>query len=82
MNLADLSIRRPIFITCIVIVMLALGLQSLSKLGVDHEPSSRFSPKAAPSTHSTTAFGSDKMAHTACGVDVTSIRSSTEIIIP
>lgn len=42
MNLADLSIRRPIFITCIVIVMLALGLQSLSKLGVDLFPEVTF----------------------------------------
>jgi HAE1 family hydrophobic/amphiphilic exporter-1 len=42
MNLADLAIRRPIFITCIVLVMLAVGLQSLSHLGVDLFPDVTF----------------------------------------
>jgi HAE1 family hydrophobic/amphiphilic exporter-1 len=42
MNLADLSIRRPIFITCIVVVMLAVGLLCLSKLGVDLFPDVTF----------------------------------------
>ncbi|MBC7691461.1 MAG: efflux RND transporter permease subunit [Methylotenera sp.] len=38
MSLADLSIRRPVFITCIVVIMLALGLFSMQKLGVDLFP--------------------------------------------
>jgi HAE1 family hydrophobic/amphiphilic exporter-1 len=42
MNLAELSIRRPIFITCIIIVMLALGLLSMRKLPVDLFPDVTF----------------------------------------
>ncbi len=42
MNLADLSIRRPIFITCVVLVMLAVGLLSMGKLGVDLFPDVTF----------------------------------------
>jgi len=42
MNLADLSIRRPIFITCVVIVMIALGLLCMKRLGVDLFPSVTF----------------------------------------
>lgn len=38
MNLADLSIRRPIFISCLVIVMLVLGWVSLNKLSVELFP--------------------------------------------
>src|SRR6187399_2267249 len=34
-----------------------------------NDPSSFFSPSTAPSTHSTTAFGSERMVHTACGVE-------------
>jgi hydrophobic/amphiphilic exporter-1 (mainly G- bacteria), HAE1 family len=42
MNLADLSIRRPIFITCVVILMLAVGLLGMKKLGVDLFPDVTF----------------------------------------
>ncbi|MGK5083163.1 efflux RND transporter permease subunit [Bdellovibrionota bacterium FG-1] len=42
MNLADLSIRRPVFITCLVTLMLAVGLLSMSRLGVDLFPDVTF----------------------------------------
>lgn len=42
MNLAQLSLKRPIFIICIVIVMLALGLMSMARLGVDQFPNITF----------------------------------------
>lgn len=42
MTLADLSIKRPIFITCIVILSLAVGILSLFKLPVDLFPNVTF----------------------------------------
>jgi len=42
MNLADLSIRRPIFMTCIVLLSLFAGLMSMSRLGVDLFPDVTF----------------------------------------
>ncbi|MEK7298519.1 MAG: efflux RND transporter permease subunit, partial [Candidatus Margulisiibacteriota bacterium] len=42
MDLAALSIKRPIFITCIVILMLALGWLSFKKLPVDMFPDVTF----------------------------------------
>src|SRR6476620_7100935 len=42
MSLASLSIKRPTFITCIVLVMLAVGLLSMSRLGVDLFPDITF----------------------------------------
>ena len=42
MNLANLSIRRPAFVTCIVILMLVLGIRSMNKLGVDIFPDVTF----------------------------------------
>jgi len=42
MSLADLSIRRPTFISCIVILMLAVGWVSLKRLGVDLFPDVTF----------------------------------------
>ncbi|MGZ3717881.1 MAG: efflux RND transporter permease subunit, partial [Bdellovibrionota bacterium] len=42
MNLADLSIKRPTFITCVVVVMLAVGYWCLSNLGVDLFPNVTF----------------------------------------
>ncbi|MSP19915.1 MAG: efflux RND transporter permease subunit [Bdellovibrionales bacterium] len=42
MTLADLSIKRPIFITCTVIAMLVVGYLSLRKLGVDLFPNVTF----------------------------------------
>lgn len=42
MNLADLSIKRPIFVTCLVIVMLVVGAMSMQKLPVDLFPDVTF----------------------------------------
>lgn len=42
MNLADISIRRPIFMTCLVLLSLIAGLMSMSKLGVDLFPDVTF----------------------------------------
>jgi HAE1 family hydrophobic/amphiphilic exporter-1 len=42
MSLADVSIKRPTFITCIIIVMLAVGLLAMSRLGVDLFPDVTF----------------------------------------
>jgi hydrophobic/amphiphilic exporter-1 (mainly G- bacteria), HAE1 family len=42
MNLADLSIKRPIFITCLVILMLAVGFVSLKTRPVDLFPDVNF----------------------------------------
>lgn len=42
MNIAALSIKRPVFITSIVLVMLSVGLMSLKKLGVDLFPDVTF----------------------------------------
>ncbi len=38
MNIADLSIKRPVFITSLVVIMLTVGLLSMKKLGVDQFP--------------------------------------------
>lgn len=42
MNLADLSIKRPIFITCLVILLLVVGYISLKSLPVDLFPDVNF----------------------------------------
>ena len=42
MNLASLSIKRPIFITCLVVLMLVLGTLSLVKMSVDLFPDVTF----------------------------------------
>lgn len=42
MNLAAISIKRPIFITCVVILMLILGYVSLKKMPVDLFPDVTF----------------------------------------
>jgi hydrophobic/amphiphilic exporter-1 (mainly G- bacteria), HAE1 family len=42
MNLVDLSIKRPTFITCLVLIMLAVGYWSLNQLGVDLFPNVTF----------------------------------------
>ncbi len=42
MNLAELSIKRPIFITSVVLLSLIAGLISMSKLGVDLFPDVTF----------------------------------------
>jgi len=38
MNIARLSIKRPIFITCIVILMMVMGVIGFNRLGVDLFP--------------------------------------------
>ena len=42
MRLADLSIKRPVFVTSLVFVILVLGLMSISKLPVDLFPNITF----------------------------------------
>ena len=42
MSLAQISIKRPVFITAIVTLMLAMGLLSIKKLGVDLFPNVTF----------------------------------------
>lgn len=42
MDLADLSIRRPVFITCIIFLMLVVGWISFKKLPVDLYPNVEF----------------------------------------
>jgi len=42
MNIIDLSIRRPTFITCVVVLMLAVGYLSLNRLAVDLFPDVTF----------------------------------------
>ncbi|HAR42176.1 MAG TPA: AcrB/AcrD/AcrF family protein [Bdellovibrionales bacterium] len=42
MSLAQLAIKRPTFITSLVIIIIAVGLQSMSKLGVDLFPNLSF----------------------------------------
>lgn len=38
MNIAKLSIKRPVFMACLVILMVIMGIVSLNKLGVDIYP--------------------------------------------
>ncbi|MBC7419724.1 MAG: efflux RND transporter permease subunit [Bdellovibrio sp.] len=42
MNLAELAIKRPIFITCIVSLMIILGIVALKKMPVDQFPDVTF----------------------------------------
>lgn len=42
MNLAELSIKRPIFITCLIVLMIVLGLISYKKMPVDQFPDVTF----------------------------------------
>lgn len=42
MKLAELSIKRPVFLTCIVLMMLAIGFLSIKKLPVDLFPDINF----------------------------------------
>jgi len=42
MSLAEVSIKRPTFITCIIIIMLAVGLLAMNKMGVDLFPDVTF----------------------------------------
>src|SRR5688572_11851330 len=42
MNLAGLAIKRPIFITCLVILMLVLGGLSMKRMSVDLFPDVTF----------------------------------------
>ncbi len=42
MNLANLAIKRPIFVTCIVIIMVTLGFMQLKRMPVDLFPDVNF----------------------------------------
>ncbi len=42
MNLAELSIKRPIFITCVVALMITLGIIAFKKMAVDQFPDVTF----------------------------------------
>lgn len=42
MNLSDLAIKRPVFITCLFFLILILGALSFSKLGIDLYPNINF----------------------------------------
>lgn len=42
MDLSELSIRRPIFLTCVVILTLVVGLGAMSRMGVDLFPDVTF----------------------------------------
>ena len=42
MSLADVSIKRPTFITCIIVIMIAVGLLSMQRMGVDLFPDVTF----------------------------------------
>lgn len=42
MNLAEISIKRPIFITCVVVFMIILGMISFQKMAVDQFPDVTF----------------------------------------
>lgn len=42
MDLSELSIKRPIFLTCVVILMIVVGLGSMSRMGVDLFPDITF----------------------------------------
>ena len=42
MNLADLSIKRPVFVTSIVVVLIAVGFLALTKMSVDLFPNVTF----------------------------------------
>ena len=42
MTLADLSIKRPTFITCVIFLMLAVGWLAMNRLGVDLFPNVTF----------------------------------------
>jgi HAE1 family hydrophobic/amphiphilic exporter-1 len=42
MSLANVSIKRPIFLTCVIILMLAIGFLSMKKLPVDLFPNVEF----------------------------------------
>jgi HAE1 family hydrophobic/amphiphilic exporter-1 len=51
MNIAKLSIKRPIFITCIVLSMLTFGVISINRLGVDLYPEINFPMLAITTTY-------------------------------
>jgi len=42
MNLAELSIKRPIFITCVIVLMIVVGILSYKKMPVDQFPDVTF----------------------------------------
>ena len=42
MNLASISVKRPVFITCVAFIISVLGLMSFKKMGVDLFPNVSF----------------------------------------
>ena len=52
MNLAELSIKRPILITCLVIAMLVLGVICFKSLSVDKFPDTSFPTVSVTTTYS------------------------------
>lgn len=51
MNLADLAIKRPTFITCIIILMISIGLICINRLGVDLFPNVTFPVVSVTTTY-------------------------------
>ena len=72
MTLADLSIKRPTFITSIIVLMIAAGLVAIRGLGVDLFPNITFPvvtvttpyPGAGPSALMTVNFASGSLSPT------------------
>ncbi len=52
MSLANLSIKRPIFITCVVLLMIIIGLISFYHLPVDNMPDTTFPTVSVTVTYS------------------------------
>ena len=42
MNLSELSIKKPVFITCLTALLMAIGIYSMGRLGVDMFPDITF----------------------------------------
>ena len=55
MNIAKLSIKRPIFMACLVILMMVMGFISLKRLGVDIYPPIDFPVVTVMTTYSGTS---------------------------
>src|SRR5665213_489128 len=51
MNLAEISVKRPVFVTCITVAIIVLGLMSIKRLGVDLFPDVTFPIVAVYTTY-------------------------------
>ena len=51
MSLAELAIKRPIFITCLVLAMIVVGIHCFQKLSVDKFPDSSFPTVTVTTTY-------------------------------